>query len=82
MEKMEARINDIISQIGDMKATISQLKSERDSLKSKITQLEKEKTELTSNHSGMSAEAANDLKAGIDKQVQELDACIDMLKTL
>ena len=82
MKKKDARLDTIISQIREMKASISQLKSERDGLKSRITQLENEKAELMSSQQRMSSDEAKEIKADIDKQVQELDACLDMLKTV
>lgn len=82
MNKIEGRIDGIIHQIREMKSSIDQLKSERDELKSKITQLEKENTELKSNSSSGHNMEAEGLKAEIDKQVEALDECLDMLKTI
>lgn len=82
MEKTNARIESVITKIQEFKTSISQLKSERDELKSRITQLEKEKAELMSTQPTMNVSKSKEIKEEIDKQVQELDACLDMLKTI
>lgn len=82
MKNNVERIEGIISKIQDMKSTVDRLKSERDAMQIKITHLEKEIEELKSKPSGINDEKANEIKANIDRQVRELDDCLDMLKTV
>lgn len=82
MKNNVERIEGIISKIQDMKSTVDRLKSERDTMQIKITHLEKEIEELKSKPSGINDEKANEIKANIDRQVRELDDCLDMLKTV
>lgn len=82
MRKEERILIRILAKIDALKSSNSKLKSERELLLLKIEELEKqikEKQEITK--TDLSTERLH-LKEEIDRQIVEIDTCLDLLKNI
>lgn len=82
MLENEARINNIIERIKDLKTSVTQLKRERENFLTKITSLEKElKQKREKEKAGVSI-SNEEVKKELNRHIEEIDACLDLLKTI
>lgn len=82
MLENEARIKNIIEKINNLKASEAELKRERAEFLTKIDQLEKElKQKREKEKAGVSI-SNEEVKQELNRHIEEIDACLDLLKTI
>ena len=83
MSSHEVRIEKIIQQIKALQASVEMLKRERDGLREQVLQLElKIKQKREEGESDEMVIKKNQLSEVLDRQIEEIDACLDLLKTI
>lgn len=82
MLENEARIKKIIGQINNLTASVKQLKRERADFLTKIEKLEKELKQKRDKEKIEVSMSQEEMKKEMDRHIEEIDACLDLLKTI
>jgi len=82
MLENEARTKLIIEKINQLKASVDELKRERATFLTKIETLEKELKQNREKETARMSMSNEEMKQELNRHIEEIDTCLDLLKTI